>query len=43
MTQPFIDTDVLIRFLTGDDPKKQAAAAILFEQIEVLSFLLKNI
>ena len=34
MTQPFIDTDVIIRFLTGDDPKKQAAATRLFEQIE---------
>src|SRR5579884_2080348 len=34
MTLPFIDTDVIIRFLTGDDPKKQAAAATLFEQIE---------
>ena len=34
MTQPFIDTDVIIRFLTGDDLKKQAAAASLFEQIE---------
>lgn len=34
MTQPFIDTDVIIRFLTGDDPKKQAAATALFEQVE---------
>jgi predicted nucleic acid-binding protein len=34
MTQPFIDTDVIIRFLTGDDPEKQAAATTLFEQIE---------
>ncbi len=34
MTQPFIDTDVIIRFLTGDDLKKQTAAAALFEQIE---------
>jgi len=34
MTQPFIDTDVIIRFLTGDDLKKQAAAANLFDQIE---------
>src|ERR1700692_3265088 len=34
MTQPFIDTDVIIRFLTGDDLEKQAAAASLFEQIE---------
>ncbi len=34
MTQPFIDTDVIIRFLTGDDPEKQAAASSLFEQVE---------
>jgi uncharacterized protein len=34
MTQPFIDTDVIIRFLTGDDPDKQAAATVLFEQVE---------
>ena len=31
---PFIDTDVIIRFLTGDDPAKQAAASALFEQVE---------
>jgi len=34
VTQPFIDTDVIIRFLTGDDPGKQAAATVLFEQVE---------
>lgn len=34
MMQPFIDTDVIIRFLTGDDPEKQAAASALFEQVE---------
>lgn len=34
MTQPFIDTDVIIRLLTGDDPKKQAAATALFEKVE---------
>jgi predicted nucleic acid-binding protein len=34
MTTPFIDTDVIIRFLTGDDPEKQAAATALFEQVE---------
>ncbi len=34
MTQPFIDTDVIIRLLTGDDPEKQAAATTLFEQVE---------
>ena len=32
--QPFLDTDVIIRFLTGGDPVKQAAATILFEQVE---------
>lgn len=34
MADPFIDTDVIIRFLTGDDPVKQDQAARLFEQIE---------
>ena len=34
MTQPFVDTDVIIRLLTGDDLTKQAAAAALFEQVE---------
>ena len=34
MATPFIDTDVIIRFLTGDDPQKQAAATTLFEQVE---------
>jgi predicted nucleic acid-binding protein len=31
---PYIDTDVIIRLLTGDDPKKQEAASELFEQVE---------
>ena len=34
MTQPFIDTDVIVRFLTGDDLDKQMAATALFEQVE---------
>jgi predicted nucleic acid-binding protein len=34
MIQPFIVTDVIIRFLTGDDPAKQAAASALFEKVE---------
>ena len=34
MGLPFIDTDVIIRLLTGDDLRKQAAAVALFEQIE---------
>ncbi len=33
-SDPFIDTDVIIRLLTGDDPLKQAEAATLFEQVE---------
>lgn len=34
MTNPYIDTDVIIRLLTGDDPVKQEKAAKLFEQVE---------
>ncbi|MBI2908050.1 MAG: PIN domain-containing protein [Chloroflexi bacterium] len=34
MSDPFVDTDVLIRLLTGDDLKKQAEAAALFEAVE---------
>jgi len=34
MSIPFIDTDVIIRLLTGDDLVKQAAAAALFERVE---------
>jgi predicted nucleic acid-binding protein len=34
MTIPYIDTDVIIRLLTGDDPAKQEAAATLFRHIE---------
>ena len=34
MTLPYIDTDVIIRLLTGDDPAKQAAASALFERVE---------
>ncbi len=33
MTGPFVDTDVLIRLLAGDDSAKQAAAAALFGRV----------
>ena len=33
MTQPHVDTDVLVRYVTGDDPAKQAAAAALLERV----------
>ncbi len=31
---PFVDTDVIIRLLTGDDVQKQDKAASLFKQVE---------
>ena len=34
MSEPHVDTDVIIRLLTGDDPQKQAAAQALFESVE---------
>jgi predicted nucleic acid-binding protein len=33
MTVPFVDTDVIIRLLTGDDLAKQAAAQALFNAV----------
>lgn len=34
MSEAFVDTDVIIRFITGDDPLKQSAAATLFRQVQ---------
>ena len=34
MSDPFVDTDVIIRLLTNDDPQKGEAAAALFKQVE---------
>jgi predicted nucleic acid-binding protein len=34
MSEPFCDTDVIVRFVTGDDPVKQAAAQALFRQVQ---------
>lgn len=34
MTDPFVDTDIIIRLLTGDDPQKQAAAKAFFQLVE---------
>jgi len=33
MSTNFIDTDVIVRFLTGDDPGKRAACLELFERV----------
>jgi predicted nucleic acid-binding protein len=30
----FVDTDVIVRFITGDDPTKMAAASRLFSAVE---------
>lgn len=35
MSDPFVDTDILVRFITGDDPDKQAAAAALFRRVAI--------
>lgn len=34
MSDPFVDTDVIIRLLSGDDLKKQAEASALFQAVE---------
>ena len=34
MSDPHIDTDVIIRLVTGDDPAKQAHAAQLLQDVE---------
>lgn len=34
VSQAFVDADVIVRFLTGDDPQKQLASARLLERAE---------
>lgn len=34
MSAAYIDTDVIVRFITGDDPAKMRAAADLFADVE---------
>jgi predicted nucleic acid-binding protein len=34
MNGEFVDTDVIIRLITGDDLRKQAAAEALFQRVE---------
>jgi predicted nucleic acid-binding protein len=34
MSHPYIDTSVIVRLLTGDDPTKQARSRVLFQQVE---------
>ena len=35
MSTPFVDADVIVRLISGDDPAKQRAAAALFRQVEL--------
>ena len=41
MNGAFVDTDVLIRLITGDDPVKQAAAEALFARVEAGALALR--
>jgi predicted nucleic acid-binding protein len=41
LTEPFVDTDVIIRLLTGDDPLKQAQAAKLFNRVQAGELILR--
>jgi predicted nucleic acid-binding protein len=41
MSDPHVDTDILIRLLTGDDREKQRAARALFEQVESGTLVLR--
>jgi predicted nucleic acid-binding protein len=34
VSEPYLDTDVILRLVTGDDPAKQAHAAQLFQDVE---------
>ena len=34
MSEPFVDADVIVRLLTGDDPRKQERSTALFERVE---------
>src|SRR5437773_12323235 len=40
MSNPFVDTDIIIRLLTGDDPHKQTRAVELFKQVEAGGLIL---
>ena len=41
MSNPFVDTNVIIHLLTEDDPRKTAQAAALFQQLEAGTLLLE--
>lgn len=41
MSTPHVDTNLFIRFITGDDPIKQAAAGALFQQVEAGNLTLR--
>lgn len=41
MSEAFLDTDIIIRFITGDDPAKQAAATVLFQAVQAGTITLR--
>jgi predicted nucleic acid-binding protein len=41
MNDPYTDTDVLLRLVTGDDPVEQQAAQELFEEVEAGTLTLR--
>jgi predicted nucleic acid-binding protein len=41
MSEAFLDTDIIVRFVTGDDPAKQAAAAALFREVQAEAITLR--
>jgi predicted nucleic acid-binding protein len=41
MSEAFLDTDIIIRFVAGDDPAKQAAAAALFREVQAEAITLR--
>jgi predicted nucleic acid-binding protein len=41
MSNPLVDTDIIIRLLTGDDPRKQHQAALLFKRVEAGELILE--
>jgi predicted nucleic acid-binding protein len=42
MNEAFVDTDVIIRLLTGDDPRKQQASLRLFQDVRDRRLILRT-
>ena len=42
MSNSFVDTNIIIHLLTQDDPRKQAQAVALFQQVEIGALVLET-